>query len=291
MTTGIIRQYLALPAIAVFGINALASAETRPAPGVLERSEVRAAIAAPDVRQAEARLAQAIRPEHRDWALARALIDQPGRGTAAREYLLHALLMRARNLEPDAASRAFVAGFADHQSETFVRHEEGPLPVAVYPVAQTARGTLRYWQRQDLRREAAVALAAGDMSPLSRLRQPGDDAYAATLAALEEADAVTMSQAADWLDANAGPEAFRDLRFVTAIALRDARRVSELLETDGGAAVRAGKYISDNVYVGVQAGRETEANINLDITDDLTVRGSVETDGDTSLGIFFERDY
>ncbi len=62
-------------------------------------------------------------------------------------------------------------------------------------------------------------------------------------------------------------------------------------DDDGGAAVRAGKYISDNVYVGVQAGRETEANINLDITDDLTVRGSVETDGDTSLGIFFERDY
>ena len=60
---------------------------------------------------------------------------------------------------------------------------------------------------------------------------------------------------------------------------------------DGNAAVRAGKYISDNVYLGVETGRETEATINLDITDSLTARGAVTSDGDTSLGIFFERDY
>ena len=55
MTTGTIRQCLALPIISALGISALASAETRPAAGVLERSEVRAAIATPEVRQAEAR--------------------------------------------------------------------------------------------------------------------------------------------------------------------------------------------------------------------------------------------
>jgi translocation and assembly module TamB len=62
-------------------------------------------------------------------------------------------------------------------------------------------------------------------------------------------------------------------------------------DDDGNAAVRAGKYISDNVYLGVQAGQETEATINLDITENLTTRGSVKSSGETSLGIFFERDY
>ena len=62
-------------------------------------------------------------------------------------------------------------------------------------------------------------------------------------------------------------------------------------DSDGNAAVKAGKYINDNVYLGVQAGQETEATINLDITESLTARGSVDTNGDTALGIFFERDY
>lgn len=62
-------------------------------------------------------------------------------------------------------------------------------------------------------------------------------------------------------------------------------------DSDGNAAVKAGKYISDNVYLGVQAGQKTEATINLDITESLTARGAVDSNGDTSLGVFFERDY
>jgi len=62
-------------------------------------------------------------------------------------------------------------------------------------------------------------------------------------------------------------------------------------DSDGNAAVKAGKYVSDNVYLGVQAGRETEATINLDITDELTARGAVNSRGESSLGIFFEKDY
>lgn len=66
----------------------------------------------------------------------------------------------------------------------------------------------------------------------------------------------------------------------------------DIVEDDqGNAALKAGKYISDNVYLGVQAGQETEATINLDITDSLTARGSVDSDGKSTLGIFFEKDY
>lgn len=62
---------------------------------------------------------------------------------------------------------------------------------------------------------------------------------------------------------------------------------------DGGTAVRAGKYISDNVYsdVVVESGGRTEINLNLDVTSDITARGSVDNTGNSSVGIFFERDY
>lgn len=64
-------------------------------------------------------------------------------------------------------------------------------------------------------------------------------------------------------------------------------------DDEGNTAVRFGKYISDNVYtdVTVDSGGETELNLNLDLSPNLTARGGVTTDGDTSLGIFFEKDY
>ncbi len=60
----------------------------------------------------------------------------------------------------------------------------------------------------------------------------------------------------------------------------------------GGIGLRLGQYLTENVYTDViVAAEETEATINLDLTPDLTVRAGVDTQGDTSLGIFFERDY
>ncbi len=61
----------------------------------------------------------------------------------------------------------------------------------------------------------------------------------------------------------------------------------------GNAAVRAGAYLSENVYtdVTVSSDGSTEINLNLDITDEITARGSVDNDGETSVGIFFQRDY
>ena len=61
---------------------------------------------------------------------------------------------------------------------------------------------------------------------------------------------------------------------------------------DGSAAVRAGKYISENVYTDVTVGQDTgEVSLNLDLNPSLTVRGSVASNGNTGVGIFFERDY
>ena len=60
----------------------------------------------------------------------------------------------------------------------------------------------------------------------------------------------------------------------------------------GNTALRIGKYLSDNVYTDVTiSSGTTEINLNLDLTEDITVKGSVGSDGETGLGIFFERDY
>ncbi len=62
---------------------------------------------------------------------------------------------------------------------------------------------------------------------------------------------------------------------------------------DGTSQLRVGKYISDNVYTDATVDNEgrSEINLNLDATDDITFRGSAANDGETSLGVFFERDY
>ena len=63
-------------------------------------------------------------------------------------------------------------------------------------------------------------------------------------------------------------------------------------DEQGNTAVRAERYISDNVYTDVTVSDgSSEINLNLDISPNVTARGSVSTTGETSLGIFFQRDY
>lgn len=63
-------------------------------------------------------------------------------------------------------------------------------------------------------------------------------------------------------------------------------------DDEGNFAVEAGAYLGENVYTDVTVGADrTEVELNLDLTDDLTVTGRADSDGETGLGIFFERDY
>ncbi len=64
-------------------------------------------------------------------------------------------------------------------------------------------------------------------------------------------------------------------------------------DDEGAAALRVGKYLSENIYTDIEVNSEgrSEINLNLDITPNITAKGSVGSDGDTGLGIFFERDY
>ena len=79
-------------------------------------------------------------------------------------------------------------------------------------------------------------------------------------------------------------------------SLREATGLDDLdvvTDSEGNTAVRAGRYIQENIYLGVEAGAKgsTRGTINLDITEDLKARGSVGSDGNSSLGVFFEKDY
>ncbi|SMP08113.1 translocation/assembly module TamB domain-containing protein [Shimia sagamensis] len=64
-------------------------------------------------------------------------------------------------------------------------------------------------------------------------------------------------------------------------------------DESGTPGLRAGKYINENVYteVGVDSKGQSSISLNLDVNDNLTVKGKVGSDDDTGIGIFFQRDY
>lgn len=63
--------------------------------------------------------------------------------------------------------------------------------------------------------------------------------------------------------------------------------------SNGATAVRAGKYISENVYTDITAASDGtgEVSLNLDLTPNLKAKGTLGSDGNSGLGIFFEKDY
>ncbi len=61
----------------------------------------------------------------------------------------------------------------------------------------------------------------------------------------------------------------------------------------GTPGLRAGKYINENIYTEIEANSSGKSSIslNLDVSDNLTVRGKVDSDSDSGIGLFFQRDY
>jgi translocation and assembly module TamB len=62
---------------------------------------------------------------------------------------------------------------------------------------------------------------------------------------------------------------------------------------DGTAALKAGKYISDNVYTEIEVDQDgkSKINLNLDLREGVTVKGRLGADGETGIGLYLERDY
>mgnify|MGYP003561826083 FL=1 len=78
--------------------------------------------------------------------------------------------------------------------------------------------------------------------------------------------------------------------------LREATGVDDIdieTDSDGTVTARAGKYVSENVYtsLGVTGEGTTELQLNLEVAPGIVARGSVTSDSESSIGVFFERDY
>jgi len=64
-------------------------------------------------------------------------------------------------------------------------------------------------------------------------------------------------------------------------------------DDSGSLGVKAGKYVSEKVYteVGVDKDGKTRINLNLDVKPGVTVKGRIDSDGSSGIGVFLEKDY
>jgi translocation and assembly module TamB len=64
-------------------------------------------------------------------------------------------------------------------------------------------------------------------------------------------------------------------------------------DSDGEAKLSAGKYISENIYTEFSVGQDgtSRINLNLDVKPGVTVKGRVDSDGESGVGIYLEKDY
>ena len=62
---------------------------------------------------------------------------------------------------------------------------------------------------------------------------------------------------------------------------------------DGNTALTAGRYLSENLYTEFEVEQDGRSSIslNFDLREGVTVRGRLDKDGESGLGIFVERDY
>lgn len=78
--------------------------------------------------------------------------------------------------------------------------------------------------------------------------------------------------------------------------LRESVGLSNLDVTtadDGSTQLSAGAYVSENIYSEISADSEgnQQIDLNLDLSRSVTVKGRLDSEGSTGIGIYFEKDY
>ncbi|WP_455466116.1 translocation/assembly module TamB domain-containing protein [Bartonella sp. B39] len=65
------------------------------------------------------------------------------------------------------------------------------------------------------------------------------------------------------------------------------------VDEKGNTGLRIGRYIHNNIYLGFEAGSDgtTKGIINLDVSRHLKAKGAIGNEKNSSVGIFYERDY
>ncbi len=140
--------------------------------------------------------------------------------------------------------------------------------------------------------EIAGPLDSPEVDVFSDPERPAEEALAMLLFGnrFSELSPFVIAQMAASLAqlSGAGGDATKGLRESTGVDTVD------IGATEGGAGrLGAGAYLSDNLYTDFTVNTEgdTEVNLNLDVTDSFTVRGTVDGRGETGIGLFFARDY
>ncbi|WP_282152605.1 translocation/assembly module TamB domain-containing protein [Ruegeria atlantica] len=140
--------------------------------------------------------------------------------------------------------------------------------------------------------EIAGPLDSPEVNVFSDPERPAEEALAMLLFGnrFSELSPFVIAQMAASLAqlSGAGGDATKGLRESTGVDTVD------IGVSDGGAGrLGAGAYLSDNLYTDFTVNTEgdTEVNLNLDVTDSFTVKGTVDGRGETGVGVFFSRDY
>ena len=243
----------------------------------------------------------------------RAGLTGTGTGGAARPLPL--------DLTVSAPARIFLRG-GGLDAELGGEIRIGGTSAAVQPAGQFSliRGRLSFLgQRFEL--VQATATLQGSLDPYLRVvaeTDAGDITARVTIAGPASAPSLTVSSSPDLPQDEILARLFfgrsatslspvQALQLVDAVSgaaggqgvvsgLRDRFGLADLDITtgaDGEAALRIGRYLSDNVYTDLQVGTggTSEASVNIDLTPNITARGSVSDTSDSSIGLFFERDY
>lgn len=90
--------------------------------------------------------------------------------------------------------------------------------------------------------------------------------------------------------ASSGDGLFGQLRNLTGLA--DINLVSE--DEGDDTALGIGSYLNDRTYINIEkglSGGRDRVTIEMDLTDNLKLRGEADSDGESRAGVFFERDY
>ena len=105
---------------------------------------------------------------------------------------------------------------------------------------------------------------------------------------LSPLQAARLAAAVAELSGRGGGGVFNSLR--EGVGLDDLDITSS---EDGTIGLRAGAYLTENIYtdLSIDEDGQTEIQLNLDLTDEITVQGRTSASGETGLGVFFERDY
>ncbi|WP_050603128.1 translocation/assembly module TamB domain-containing protein [Ruegeria sp. 6PALISEP08] len=140
--------------------------------------------------------------------------------------------------------------------------------------------------------EIAGPLDSPEVNVFSDPERPAEEALAMLLFGnrFSEISPFLIAQMAASLAqlSGAGGDATKGLRESTGVDTIDVG-ASE----SGAGRLGAGAYLGENLYTDFTVNTEgdTEVNLNLDVTDNFTVKGTVDGRGDTGIGVFFERDY